>query len=151
WSHEPWSLDWMRNYDLDIDVSAARFSVWGFDLGDARLQLQTADRQATLKALTGRLFGGAFSASGALDARNTPAAKISVDLKGGSLEQTLRALTSLKGAGGKLDASLKAAASGASEADMIASSQAVATLLVEDGEFQDIDLPRLADQASGLP
>ena len=82
WSAQPLPLSALKAFDLEFELSSeAILLAEGSRLDEAEVAASLSDGVFELTRLTGTLFGGELSARGTLDARETPAASLSIDAR----------------------------------------------------------------------
>lgn len=122
WSTEPLEITGLDAVDADLSLTAGALSYEGWRLRDAALTATLAAGRLDVPALTGVLFGGPLTASGTI----APAADgavtltLATALENMDLSTALDSVAGEPAARGRMDMRIDVAATGASEAALVA-------------------------------
>ena len=120
WSTEPLDLAALKDFDADVKLKARALVYERYRLEDADLAARLASGALRTERVAGRLFGGEFQGSLALDA-NPAAPKVdtSFSLKGGDVARAVAAFAGKDQATGKIALDAKLTTAGSSVAAMV--------------------------------
>jgi hypothetical protein len=152
WSRTPLDLSFLRLFDAEVSAGGTGLAWANWRLGEPKASLALGNGVLEIKTLSGRLFGGALSASGRVDAAGEPKLDLQAKLAGADLRQALSAAGTSRIEGAfDVDASL--ASSGASAFDLVSRLAGKASLQGHDGAINGVDLAaidRHISQMKGL-
>lgn len=131
WSSEPMDLSALRAVDAVLSLTSEALVYEVYTLADAELRARLEAGVLTLPTLTGRLFGGALTATAVVDAsQDVPGASTDLTLDGVQVGEVLRAFEAGQGATGRGQVTLTATTQGASEEALISALNGEGTLKV---------------------
>ncbi|MBF0169126.1 MAG: AsmA family protein [Alphaproteobacteria bacterium] len=150
WSQTPLNLDGLKSVDAKADLSLTGLRVSGVRLAKPVAALDLKDGVLTLQKLTATLWGGALDAQARLIAGSQTQIESKATLAGADLKSTLSDLSGLSQAAGKYDARFSMAASGRSQAELVAHLNGDGGFAARDGVVEGIDLPSINRQLANI-
>lgn len=151
WSGAPFELSFLDQFDAAVKISAARFSVNGFDFATPVLMLEMREGLASLKQFSGSLFGARASASASLRiGAAAPEFTASWQVEGADLAAASEALSGAPALTGSLDFSGQVKASGASSFALVSSLEGNAKATATNGFIAGLDLPAFSARLNSL-
>lgn len=123
WPTEPLDLSALKELDADVKLKAKTLAYDKYRLEDADIAARLEAGSLRTERLAGRLFGGDFQGTLALNAQSATAPRVdaSFALKEGDVAHAVRAFTGETSASGRVALDARLAAAGGSVAAMIAS------------------------------
>ncbi len=140
WSKTPLDLDFLKLFDADVAVGGNSLVWANLRLGEPQVRLALKDAVLNMPQLSGRLFGGALAANGALNASAQPSLDIKANLTGADFKQTLAASGTSR-LEGSFDTQADFTTAGASPFDLISGLNGTALLKGRDGTINGINVP----------
>lgn len=167
WSREPIELSGLRAADADIKLSAPAISYTNIRVDQPRLAIKLDDGVLDLSELSGQAFGGGFSMTGQVAARDVPtmryamrvenadAAKFLGDGASGergvmSVLDLLFPVSNVELASGRLGADLDVTSRGRSEFEMISNLAGKGAMRFTDAVVDGVDVCQISDQLNRL-
>ncbi len=151
WSEEPLDFSMLRRADLELKLAAHSLAYGGWRLDAPTLAASVKDGVLSLQQLTAKLLGGSVEASGGASGVAVPGLQGHLMLKDVDLKE---ALAKSGGGGfldGRVDLDAQLAASGVSEADMVAALAGEATLKSRGGSLAGVDLKAMNERVATRP
>ncbi|MCC7016825.1 MAG: AsmA family protein [Rhodospirillales bacterium] len=123
WPTEPLDLSALRELDADVKLKAKTLAYDKYRLEDADVAARLEAGSLRAERLAGRLFGGDFQGTLALNAQSATAPRVdaSFAIKEGDVGHAVRAFTGEASASGRVALDARLAAAGGSVAAMVAS------------------------------
>ncbi|HEX4891227.1 MAG TPA: AsmA family protein [Alphaproteobacteria bacterium] len=151
WSGAPLDLTFMDRFEADIILDAARISAAGYDIVKPSVTLELRAGRASLKQLTGQLFGGEAVLSASLsNVQNMPEFTAGWNLKDVDIQAVSLAVAGSPAMTGQLDFSGSVKGAGASSFALVSSLEGKAQLTASKGFIQGINLPAFSAQLAKL-
>ncbi len=167
WSSEPIDLSALRSIDADIALTAPSITYTNLTVDKPKVAVTLADGILDLSELSGRAYGGAFSMTGQVAARETPSVRyaLTIDeadaarLTGAagqegrgvmSVLDVLFPVSSVKLTSGKLSAKIDAASQGRSERELIRALSGQGDVTFVDARAEGVDVCRISNQLDNL-
>lgn len=144
-SHAPIDLSPLQSWDGTVKLQAAALAWGGFRVAQADLAVTLADGKATIDRLTGKLWGGDFAATAALDA-GEDALSFGAKVSGARLDQAALSVADLDLADGTLDASADLTTTGQSLAEWMGRLAGSGRIAAHDGTLKGFDLKAADDR-----
>ena len=150
WSSEPIGLEFLRDFDARIVLSAEELRYHRYNFDEPTMTLALTSGVMRLENLSGFLFGGQVVLSGTLDVSLEPVFTLDIDLKGASVAQALQTAADIQSATGTFTLSGKFAGHGPSEAAIVSNLRGQGDFEARDGVIRGFDLPQLSQQMLSL-
>jgi len=149
WSHSPFDLGFMKLLDAQLTLGG-RSLAWGrWRLGTPRAKLNLRNATLQVTELSGELFGGTLVASATVNAEDTPALDLKLQLNQADFAQVLSRSGSSR-IHGKLDLQSILHLTGSSPADLVAHASGTAQLHGQDGSIEGINLPAIDQRIAAI-
>jgi uncharacterized protein involved in outer membrane biogenesis len=147
WSREPLDLGGLRSLDARINLTAQSLALDGWRI-DAPVALLTAvNGTAALETLTGKLLGGALTASARL-ATTGFAGRFTI--VGADIKEAKLGAGGIQVTQGRLDADAKWTGAGRSPFDLVSTLNGDGRLAVRDGLITGFDLPAVNQRLNNI-
>jgi hypothetical protein len=140
WSKAPLDLSFLKLFDADVSLGGKSLVWAALRLGEPEAKLALKDAVLSVPQLSGRLFGGAFVASGALNVEAQPSVDIKATLTGADFKELLASSGSSR-LEGSFDTQTDLATAGTSPFDLISGLNGAASLKARDGVINGINVP----------
>ena len=150
WSSEPLSFDWIRNFDGRIALTAERANYDAYVLEKPSLALTNKGGVMTIEGLKGQLYGGTFTASGALASGDAQGIALKVALSGVPVEPFLKAAMASAPATGTFDMTANVTARGRSQKALMSSLAGPVRLAATNGVIRKVNLKALDEELDDL-
>jgi uncharacterized protein involved in outer membrane biogenesis len=150
WSRDKLDLAALDALDAEISVEARALTYRAMRVDGAKLAATLADRVLALTDLSGRMFDGAFAATGRLDGRAEPALAATVRIDRANVARALFETNSLDLASGVLTFDADIAAKGGSEHALVSALAGKGRFAVRDGVAKGFDLRAASDRLKNI-
>ena len=137
-------LSALRAVDAELSLRAGALNLYGHVFGDAEAALSLADGVLEAESLTGRLFGGAASASGKLAARSGMRLEGALEVVGMEAAEALQALAGTDSVTGRVDARFRFSTAGEAPERMLLALDGQGAFRGSGGAIEGFDLPALS-------
>ena len=145
WSRSAFESGLLRRFDSRIGLQARALLHKSLRIDTPRVAATLEDGVLSIEEMTGTISGGAFRATGALDVRDVPAARLSLAVEGAGIAAPLDEFAAFDIAGGELDLAVDLEARGRSEHEMVRTLDGSGRFSVRDGRVSGLDLDRIAE------
>ncbi|MGE0668232.1 MAG: AsmA family protein [Sphingomonadales bacterium] len=150
WSDGAIDLSALRHADGRLKLSADELRYRRYLLDKPSLAATLENGQLRIEKAAAGLFGGAATAKGILDARETPAVTLDVTLEKGSVDKALSDWADTPFASGTFRMTANLSAKGATQRAMVESLAGTALIEAKEGVVRGFDSARLNEDMSRL-
>ncbi len=145
WSPVPFDPALLRRFDSRIGLQARALLHKSLRIDTPRLLATLEDGVLSIEEMTGTISGGAFRATGALDVRDLPVARLSLAVDGAEVAAPLFETGAFDIAGGELDIDVDLEARGRSEHEMVRTLDGSGRFSIRNGRISGLDLGRISE------
>ncbi len=145
WSRAPFDPGLLRRFDSRIGLQARALLHRSLRIDTPRLLATLQDGVLSIEEMTGTISGGAFRATGALDVRDLPVARLSLAVDGAEVAAPLFEAGAFDIVGGELDIDVDLEARGRSEHEMVRTLGGAGRFSIRNGRISGLDLGRIAE------
>ncbi len=150
WSREAIDLGAMQTLDADIKLAAKKLEFQRYPFVEPKLHLTLADGVMQVEELTGRLFKGNVGLRATLNSRPLPALGLSVQLRGGDINQAMRTALEMDQITGLLDFTGQFQTAGSSQWDLVNALSGQAKVHSENGVIRGFDMKSFSERLGRL-
>ncbi|MBB4633367.1 AsmA family protein [Sphingosinicella soli] len=150
WSSEPLSFDWIRNFNGRIALTAERAIYDAYVLEKPALALVSKGGTLDIEGLKGGLYGGTFTASGALTSGDAQGMALKIALSGVPVEPFLKAAMASTPATGTFDMTASISARGRSQKALMSSLAGPVRMAATNGVIRKVNLKALDEELNDL-